>query len=110
MSELEDLDEEDLGNMFTNMRCPPPTVTAAISVPVQGINLSAKSQKRLVVASRAARNYELVVRDLKPPIIKWKVLKELDLQTTALDDKKKQDEPNVSVMKEKDHYFVIWLK
>ena len=61
-SNLEELDEEDIGNTFTNMCHPPPTVTAGVSVLVQGINVSTKSQKRSIVASRAARNYKLIGR------------------------------------------------
>ena len=64
----------------------------------------------MIVASRAARHYELVVRDLKPSIMKWKVIKEIDLNLTALEDNKKQYDPNVPVMKKKDHYFVERLK
>ena len=40
--DLNALGEEDLGNKFTNMLCPPPTVTMGVSIPVQGINLSIK--------------------------------------------------------------------
>ena len=54
-SDLKDLNEEDLGNTFTNMCRTPTTVTAGIVVPVQGINVSAKSQKDLIVASISAR-------------------------------------------------------
>ena len=83
-SNLEDLDEEDIGNTFTNMRRPPPTVTTSIGVPFQGVNVSAKSQKRLIVASRAARHYKSVVRDLKPAMMQCKVFKDIYVQITAL--------------------------
>ena len=56
LSNIEDLNEEDLGNTFTKMCCPPPTVSAGIRVLVLGINLSVKFQKRLIIASRAARH------------------------------------------------------
>ena len=54
-SDLKDLDEKDLGNTFTNIRCPPPTVTVCIRVPFQGINVFTKSQNHLIITSRAAR-------------------------------------------------------
>ena len=53
---LDYLNEEDLGNNFTNMHHPPPMVPAGVSVPVQGINVSVKSQKRLIIVSIAARH------------------------------------------------------
>ena len=51
-SNIEDLDEEDLGNLFTNMRFPPPTLTVGVIVTVQGINVSSKYQKRLITLPR----------------------------------------------------------
>ena len=54
LSDLNNLNEEDLGNTFTTMRCPTPNVTAGFIVPVQGINVSATSQKHLIIASRAS--------------------------------------------------------
>ena len=99
--DLEDLDEEDLGNMFTNMRRPPPRLTAGVSVLVQGINVSANYQKRLIIASIAARHYKLVGRDLNPSMMKWKVLMDFYLQLTVLGDNKNQDDPDVPVMKKR---------
>ena len=90
-SKLKDLDREDIGNMFTNMRCPPPTVTEGASVPFQGINVSEKSHERLLIASREARYYKSVGHDLKPGIKKWGFLKDLYLQLNALEDNKNQD-------------------
>ena len=40
----------------------------------------------------------MAVSDLKPAMMKWVVLKDLDLKLTALEDKKKQDDPDVPVM------------
>ena len=68
-SNLEELDEEDIGNTFTNMRCPPTTVTVGVSVLVQGINVSAASQKLLIITSRSEIHYKLVDHELKPAII-----------------------------------------
>ena len=87
-SDLEDLDEEDLGNTFKKIHCTPPTVTAGVSAPVQGINVSGKSQKISIIVYREARNYESVSCDLKTAMIKWKVLNDLDFNLTALKDKK----------------------
>ena len=92
------------------MRHPPLTVNVGVSVPVQGINVSKKSQKLLIVASRAARQCGSVVPDLKPDMMKWKVLKELDLQPTTLEEKKNQYDTDVLVTKKKDHYFVKCLE
>ena len=85
-SNLEDLDEEDIGKIFTNMHRPPITVIMGLSIPVQGINVSARSQKLLIIAFRAARHYKSVGRDLNPETMKWRVLKDLDLQPTSLED------------------------
>ena len=78
-SELDDLYEEEIGNIFTNMRLPPPTVTEFVSVPVQVINLSTKFQKRLIIVAIAERHYASVSHDLKLTMMKWKVLKDLYL-------------------------------
>ena len=98
-SDLEDSDEEDIENTFTNMCCPPLTVTAGISVPVQGIIVSDKSHKHFIFVSIAARRYKSVGHDLKPDIMNWKVLKELDLYCTSIEDKNKQDGSDVPVIK-----------
>ena len=108
-SNPEDFYKEYLGNMFVNMCRLPPTVTAGIIVPVQVINVSTKSQKRLVIASRAAIHYQLVVCDLKLAMMNWKALKEIYLQFTSLEDQKNKDDPDVPVMKKKYHYFVKQL-
>ena len=78
-SNLEELDEEDIGNTFTNMRCPSPTVTAVVTFPFQVINAPTKSQKHLIIAYIAARYYKSIRRDLNPKKAKWKVLKEIGL-------------------------------
>ena len=78
-SDLNDLDEEDLGNTFTNMRRPSPTVTAVVTFPFQVINAPTKSQKHLIIAYRAARYYKSIRRDFNPKKAKWKVLKEIGL-------------------------------
>ena len=96
-SNLKAFDEEDIGKTFTNMLCPPPKVTAGVKVLVQGINVYAKSQKLLIIVFRVARHYELVIRDLRPSMMKLKVLKKLDLQLTTVEDNKKQDGLDVPV-------------
>ena len=100
-SELDDLDEEEIGNIFTNMRLPPPTITKFVSVTVQVINVSTKFQKHLIIVARAERYYASVGRDLKLAMMKWKVLKNIYLQTTAIEDKNKQDNPDALVIKNK---------
>ena len=57
-----------------------------------------------------ARHYESVGPDLKLEMMKWKVLKELDFQLTALQENKKKYEPDVLVTNKKDCYFVKWLE
>ena len=43
-------------------------------------------------------------------MVKWKVLKDIDLQLIALKDIKKHGDPDVPLMKKKCHYFVKWLE
>ena len=84
------------------MCCLPTTFTSSVSVMVQGINVSANTQKCLIVASKEARHYESVICNLKLAMMKWKFLKDLDLKLTELEDKKKQGGPDVPAMNIKD--------
>ena len=79
-----DFDEEDIGNTYTNMRHPSPTATAGIIVPIQGINVSVKSQKPLIIASGTARHYESIGCDLKPAMMRWKAIKDINLSQYTL--------------------------
>ena len=84
LSDLEDLYENNIINTFKNMRRPPTTVTEDVSVPVQGVNVYSKPQKRLIIASRAAIQYDLVGPYLDPAMMEWKIIKEIDFHITAL--------------------------
>ena len=85
------------------MRRPPTTFTAGVNVTVQGINVSANSQRRMIIASRVARHYELVSCDLKPTPMKWKVIKDIDLKLTSLEDKNNHVGLYLPVMNKKYH-------
>ena len=92
------------------MRCPPPKFTLGVNIPIQGINVSVKSQNRLVIYSRSERHYRSVGCELNLSMMKWMVLEELDLHLTSLEYKKEQYDPDVTAMKKKDQYFVKWLE
>ena len=101
LSNLNNLNEKYICNKFTNTHSPHPIATVGINIPVQGINVSAKSSKRLVISSRAARHYESASHYFKTGMMKWKILKYLDLKLTELEDKKNQDDADVPVINNK---------
>ena len=57
--------------------------------------LSAKSKKRIIVAAEASRLYTQVGRPLTPVNMNWKTLANFELQWDALEELKKQDDPEV---------------
>ena len=84
LSNLNNLNEKYICNKFTNTHSPHPIATVGINIPVQGVNVYSKPQKRLIIASRAAIQYDLVGPYLDPAMMEWKIIKEIDFHITAL--------------------------
>ena len=59
------------------------------------MHISAKSKKRIIVATNATRYYTQVGRSTTPSKMSWRTLTNFDMQWQALLNQEKQDEPEV---------------
>jgi len=110
IADLKDFDEDDLDNIWENLRKPPQKLNDKGKLEnVAPFPISAKSQKRMLIATHAARFYDQVNRDITPAMMEWDTLKNFDLQYQALLDKKKQDEPDVPKLTSK-MSIVKWIE
>jgi hypothetical protein len=85
VDDLSEFDKDTIVQIAYNLRRPPAGAPFV---------LGAKSQKRLIVACELVIYYETVGRALTAPNLQWNtVMKNFEIQWTALMDKKSKDEP-----------------
>ena len=98
IEEVKDLGEfkkDDLKAIFSNFKKPPQIADAKDNtkmVDQAPFQISAKSQKRLIVAAKAVRSFTAVGREITSAMMKWTVLSNFETQWDALQERKKQDE------------------
>ena len=103
VSDLTDFDKETFDQISANLRRPTgrindpnPTAAPGSTIPTPPFVFGAKSQKRLIVAAKLIKYYETVGRPLTADNIQWtSVMKNFDDQKKALENKVKNDEPDV---------------
>jgi hypothetical protein len=85
VDDLSEFDKDTIVQIAYNLRRPPAGAPFVFG---------AKSQKRLIVACELVRYYETVGRALTAANLQWnRVMKNFEIQWTALMDKKSKDEP-----------------
>lgn len=103
VDDLVDFDKDTMAQIAANLRrpagrIPDPNPGAAIgaTIPAAPFVFGAKSQKRLVTASKLLRYYETVGRPTTALNLQWTpTMKNFEIQWKALEDKKKGDDPEV---------------
>ena len=103
VDDLVDFDKDTIEQIAANLRrpagrIPDPNPTAAVgaTVPTPPFVLGAKSQQRLISASKLIRYYETVGRNATAGNLQWTpVMKNFSEQWKAMEDKKGGDAPEV---------------
>jgi hypothetical protein len=103
VDDLVDFEKDTLEQIAANLRRPAgrvddpkPNADEGATIPTPPFIFGAKSQKRLVIAAKLLRYYEVVCRPLTRANIQWTtVMKNFDAQWKALTDKKDADDPEV---------------
>src|SRR6056300_858215 len=112
IEEVQDLLEfkkDDLTAVFENLRKPDKVLQDEKLVAVEPFKVSAKSQKRLIIASNAVRYYAIVGRSPTPSNMHWAVLSSFDEQWEALLKKWKKEDHEVPKLT-KGISFIKWLE
>ena len=110
IADLVEHNEDDLDNIWDSLRKPPQRLDDKGKLHnVAPFPISAKTQKRMLIATHAARYYDQIGRDITPMMLYWTTLKNFDLQHQALLDKKKRDEPDVPKLTSK-MSIVKWIE
>ena len=101
VSDLADFNKDSLQQLADNLRRPGgrvpdpnPTAQAGSTIPTPPFIFGAKSQRRIAVAYDLVKYYRTVGRDLTSANLQWNtVMKNFDVQWTALKEKKGEDPP-----------------
>ena len=101
VSDLTDFNKDSLQQLADNLRCPGgcvpdpnPAAQAGSTIPTPPFVFGAKSQRRIAVACDLVKYYRTVGRDLTAANLQWNtVMKNFDVQWTALKEKKGEDSP-----------------
>ena len=104
VGDLVDFNKDSLQQLADNLRKPGgwiadpnPAAVAGATIPTPAFAFAAKSQKWLGVACDLVRYYNTVGHDLTVPNMRWnQVGKNFEIQWKALNDRKKEDPPEVS--------------
>lgn len=116
VSDLHDFTKDDLKALFTNMRKPPKArimrgsgenATSEL-VETEPFHVSAKSQKRIIIAADAVRVFRAIGRPITPDIMTWDVLSSFELQWTAIQERKDKAEEDVPKL-QKNMSIVKWI-
>jgi hypothetical protein len=103
VDDLSDFDKDTMEQIAANLRRPAgripdpnPTAAPGATIPTPSFVFGAKSQKRLITASKLLRYYETVGRNTTVANLQWTpVMRNFEIQWKALEDKKRGDEPEV---------------
>jgi hypothetical protein len=101
VDDLADFDKDTMEQIAANLRrpagrIPDPNAAAGATIPTPSFVFGAKSQKRLITASKLLHYYNTVGRNTTVANLQWTpVMSNFELQWKALEDKKKLDEPEV---------------
>ena len=101
ISDLADFNKDSLQQLADNLRRPGgcvldanPTAQPGSTIPTPPFIFGAKSQRRIAVACNLVKYYRTVGRELTAPNLQWNtVMKNFDIQWTALKEKKGEDSP-----------------
>ena len=92
IADLADFDEDDLKAVFKILKDPPKAKNGKDQDP---FHISAKSQKRLLVAMQAVKHFVQVGREISPAMMLWSTLRNFEEEYNALQARKEQDEAEV---------------
>jgi hypothetical protein len=103
VDDLIDFDKDTMEQIAFNLRRPAgripdlnPAAAAGATIPTPSFVFGAKSQKRLITASKLQNYYNSVQRNTTVANLQWTpVMKNFEIQWKALEDKKSADEPEV---------------
>ena len=101
VSDLADFNKDSLQQLADNLRRPggripdpSPTAKPGSTIPTPPFVFGTKSQRRIAVVCDLVNYYRTVGRDLTPANLQWNtVMKNFDVQWTALKEKKGEDSP-----------------
>ena len=101
VSNLADFNKDSLQQLVDNLRCPGgripdpnPTAQPGSTIPTPPFVFGAKSQRHIAVACDLVNYYRTVSRELAAANLQWNtVMKNFDIQSTALKAKKGEDSP-----------------
>ena len=101
VADLANFNKDSLQQLADNLRRPGgrvpdpnPTAPAGSTIPTPPFVFGAKSQRRIAVACDLVKYYKTVGRDLTSANLQWNtVMKNFDIQWTALKEKKSEDPP-----------------
>ena len=102
VSDLADFNKDSLQQLADNLRRPGghvpdpnPAAQPGSTIPTPPFMFGAKSQRRIAVACNLVNYYRTVDRDLTAANLQWNtVMKNFDIQWTALKEKKGEDSPD----------------
>jgi hypothetical protein len=103
VDDLMDFDKDTMEQIAANLRRPAgripdpnPAAAPGATIPTPSFVFGAKSQKRLITASKLLNYYDAVQRNTTVANLQWTpVMKNFEIQWKALEDKKSADEPEV---------------
>ena len=81
IADLADFDEDDLKAVFKILKDPPKAKNGKDQDP---FHISAKSQKRLLVAMQAVKHFVQVGREISPAMMMWSTLQNFEEEYNAL--------------------------
>ena len=87
---------DELEDVFTALKKPIGEIVNNVHFPKLPYTLSAKSKKRIIIAVNATRYYTQVGRKLATINMHWKTRSNFDIRWKAMEEVKKQDDPDVS--------------
>ncbi len=98
-----DFDKDTVEQIAANLRRPAgkipdphPSAAAGATIPTPSFVFGAKSQKRLITASKLLNYYDLVHTNTTVANLRWTpVIENFEIQWKALEDKKSADKPEV---------------
>ena len=103
IGDLADFEKDSLQQLADNLCCPggripdpSPNAATGATIPTPAFTFGVKSQKRLLVACNLIQYYNTMGQDLMAANMQWThVMKNFEIQGTALKDRKKDDDPEV---------------
>ena len=107
--DLFEYSKDDIKDIFAALKKLIGKIVNIVHVPKLPYTLSAKSKKLIIVAANATRYYTQVGRKLTTINMHWKTLSNFDIKWKAMEELKKQDDPDAPNM-EKKGSIIKWIE